>query len=181
MKIKINLTQAKHKKQRTAYLPLVLFLFAALAGNSYWYYSINMDVARYNEKLISIAQRPLKTKGTVEEPVPQKEKESLVKEASFINNVIKGRHLSWSTLLAHLEKEIVPNISLVSLTPKVNEGNVRIDIKGVGKDLETITRFMDRLERSPEFESVFMPRYSDTELNGERLVNFNMELEYIGK
>ena len=181
MKIKINFAQAKHKRQRIVYLPLVLLLFATMAGNSYWYYSISADIARYNKKLISIAQRSLKTKDAAEEPVPQKEKESLIKEAVFINNIIKGRHMSWSALLAQLEKEIVPNISLVSLTPKVNEGNVRIDIKGVGKELETITRFMDRLERSPVFESVFMPRYSDTELNGERLVNFNMELEYTGK
>ena len=181
MKITINLAQAKYKRKLTAYLPLVLLLAATLAGNSYWYYSISADIARYNERLNSLSQRSVKTRQAAEEPVPQKEKESLAKEAAFINNVIKGRYLSWSALLAQLEKEIVPNISLVSLTPKVNEGNVRIDIKGVGKDLETITRFMDRLERSPSFESVFMSRYSDTELNGERLVNFNMELEYIDR
>lgn len=181
MKITINLAQSGYKRQRIVYLPLLLLLIVTLAGNLYWYYSINMDITKYNEKLNSLSQRSLKTKGGAEESFPQKEKESLAKEAAFINNVIKGRHLSWSVLIAQLEKDIVPNISLVSLTPKVSEGKVRIAIKGVGKDLDTITRFMDRLERSPSFQGVFMPHYSDTELNGEKLVNFNMELEYIGK
>ncbi|MBI3754788.1 MAG: PilN domain-containing protein [Deltaproteobacteria bacterium] len=184
MRLKINLAQVSRMKQTStylAYLPLLLLLVATLIGNSYWYYSINTDIARYNEKLSSMAQRSLKTKEPVEESIPQKEKESLAKEAAFINSVIKGRTLSWSGLFAHLEKEHIPNISMVSLTPKVVEDKMRIAVRGVGKDLDTITRFMDRLEKSPSFQGVFLSHSSDTDLNGEKLVNFSMEAEYTGK
>ena len=184
MRLKINLAQTGQRKQTTtylAYLPLLLLLAATLIGNYYWYFSIKADITRYNERLIKIEERVLKSKDMPEESISQKEKESLFKEAVFINTIIKSRTLSWSALLARLEKEQIPNISMVSLTPKVVKDKVRIDIRGVGKDLDTITRFMDRLEKSPSFQGVFLSHSTEAELNGEKLVNFNMELEYTGK
>lgn len=184
MKLKINLAQSIHKKQPTAYLayvPLLLLLIITMIGNYYWHYSINTDIARYNKRLSKIEERASKSKDMTEESISQKEKEFLHKEAAFINTIIKSKSMSWSGLILRLEEEAMPNISLVSLTPRVVEDKVRIDIRGVGKNLETITRFMDRLERSPSFQGVFLSRSSDTELSGEKLVNFNMELEYNGK
>lgn len=184
MRLKINLAQTGQRKQPniySAYLPLLLLLIITLAGNSYWYYSINTDIARYNEKLNKIGERASRPKDTLEESISQKERESLQKEVAFINTVIKGRTLLWSGLVARLEKEHIPNISMVSLTPKVVEDKVRIDIRGVGKDIDTITRFMDRLEKSPSFQGVFLSHSTEAELNGEKLVNFNMELEYTGR
>lgn len=184
MRLKINLSQTDYKKQPIsywAYLPLLLLLIVTLAGNLYWYHSVTADVAKYSERLSKTEERPFKTQTLPEESVSQKDKESLIKEATLVNNIIKSRSLSWSGLLAQLEQEIIPNVSLVSLTPKIIEDRIRIDIKGVGKDLETITHFMDKLERSPSFQGVFLSHSTDAEVNGERLVNFTMELEYIGK
>lgn len=181
MKILINFSQERFKKRKIVYLPLLVLLFASIAGNLYLYKSVNADISRYNAKLSELSQRFTKIKETTEESFSKEEKELLVKEASFINTFIKGRHLYWSALIAQLENEIVPNISLLSLTPRVSKDKVKIDVRGVGKNLETITRFIDRLELSPSFQSVFMPRYSDTEIDGEKLLNFNMELEYVGK
>jgi len=182
MRLTINLAQSnyiKRQPQYRLYLPLAVLLLITFVGNYLWYHSINSDMARYREKLNKIVEGSLTSKPVSEESVSQKEKEVLIKEAVFINNIIKSKSLSWSGFLAHLEKEIIPNISLVSLTPKVVEDKVRIDVKGVGRDLKTITRFMDKLERSPAFQGVFLSRSSDADVNGERLVNFIMELEYI--
>jgi len=182
MKLKINLAQKDHGKQPVkylAYLPLLLFLLATLAGSYYWYSSLNADIARYKGRLKEIEEMSLKAKR--KEAISLEEKELLQKEALFINNIIKGRSFSWSGLLTQLEKDTISNISLVSLTPKVDKDKVRIDIRGIGKDLETITRFMDRLERSPSFQDLFLLHSTDAELDGERLVNFSMELEYTGR
>lgn len=184
MRLKINLAQTGWRKQQNmypAYLLLALLLAATLAVNYYRYSSIKGDVARYNERLNKIEERASKSKDMPEESISQKEKEPLLKEAGFINAVIKGRALSWSGLVARLEKEHLPNISMVSLTPRVVEDRVKIAVRGVGKDLDTITRFMDRLERSPSFQGVFLSHSSETDLNGEKLVNFSMEVEYTGK
>ena len=185
MKLKINLARKDHRERPVkylAYLPLLLFLLATLGGSYYWYSSINADIARYKGRLKEVEEMSLKAKRNVaEESISLEEKELLQKEALFINNIIKGRSFSWSGLLTQLEKDTIPNISLVSLTPKVDKDKVRIDIRGVGKDLETITRFMDRLERSPSFQDLFLLHSTDAELDGERLVNFSMELEYTGR
>ena len=184
MKLKINLARKDHGEQPVkylAYLPLLLFLLATLGGSYYWYSSINADIARYKGRLKEIEEMFLKAKKNVaEEAISLEEKELLQKEGLFINNIIKGRSFSWSGLLTQLEKDTISNISLVSLTPKVDKDKVRIDIRGV-KDLETITRFMDRLERSPSFQDLFLLHSTDAELDGERLVNFSMELEYTGR
>lgn len=184
MRLTINLAQLAYKEKQTkywVYLPLVALLLITLIGNYLWYHSVSADIKRYTERLNKIEERSSKPEPVSEESVSQKEKEVLIKEAVFVNTIIKSKSLSWSGFLAQLEKEIVPNISMVSLTPKVVEDKVRIDVKGVGRDLETITRFMDKLERSPAFQGVFLSRSSDTDVDGERLVNFIMELEYIGK
>ena len=181
MRLKINLAKSIHKKQPVSYVVythLLLFLVITLAGNYYWYSSLQADIARYNERLNKIEERASLSKNMPEESVSQKEKEPLLKEAAFINAIIKSKALSWSGLLAQLEQEVIPNISLINLAPKVVEDKVRIGIRGVGKDLETITRFMDKLERSPSFQGVFLSHSTGTELNGEKLVNFVMELEY---
>ena len=184
MRLNLNLAQGGHKKEPFAYrtyLPLLLLFLIALAGNYLWYRSVSADITRYEEKLNKIGERASRPKDALEESISQREKESLQKEAAFINTVIKGRTLSWSGLFARLEKEHILNISMVSLTPKVVEYKMKIAVRGVGKDLETITRFMDRLEKSPSFQGVFLSHSSDTDLNGEKLVNFSMEVEYTGR
>lgn len=184
MRLNLNLAQIEHKKRPVSYwtyLPLLLLFLITLAGNYLWYRSVSADIARYEEKLNKIGERASRPKDMPEESIAQKEKESLLKEAAFINTVIKGRTSSWSGLVARLEKEHIPNISMVSLTPKVVEDKMKIAVRGVGKDLDTITRFMDRLEKSPAFQGVFLSHSTEAELNGEKLVNFSMELEYTGK
>ena len=135
MRLKINLAQTDYKKQPIlywTYLPLLLLLIVTLTCNLYWYHAVTADVARYSELLGKTEERPFKTQALPEESVSQRDKESLIKEATLVNNIIKGRSLSWSGLLAQLEKEIIPDVSLVSLTPKIIEDRIRIDIKGVG-------------------------------------------------
>jgi len=76
MKLKINLAQKDHGKQPVkylAYLPLLLFLLATLAGSYYWYSSLNADIARYKGRLKEIEEMSLKAKKNVaEEPFPWK-------------------------------------------------------------------------------------------------------------
>src|SRR3972149_471594 len=132
MRLKINLAKSIHKKQPVSYVvytPLLLLLVITLAGNYYWYSSLQADIARYNERLNKIEERASLLKDMPEESISPKEKEPLLKEAAFINSIIKGKTLSWSGLLAQLEQEAIPNVSLVSLTPRVVEDKVRIDIR----------------------------------------------------
>src|SRR3970282_2682141 len=98
MKIKINLAKKDQGKQPVkylAYLPLLLFLLATLAGSYYWYSSINADIARYKGRLKEIEEMSLKAKRNVaEEAISPEQKELLQKEELFINNIIKGRSVS---------------------------------------------------------------------------------------
>lgn len=188
MKLQINLIQTRYSKQSNIYLSylfLSVILIGTLSGSYYWYSSLVTDIARYNDRLKRIEEDILeiidKPKDVPLESISKEERELLTKEAVYINNIIKSRTMSWSGLLTQLEKVTISDISLVSLTPKVMNDKVWIDIRGIGKDIITITMFMDRLEKSPLFQDVFLSHSTESELNGEKLVNFSMGLEYMGQ
>ena len=76
-------------------------------------------------------------------------------EIGFLNGLIARKDLSWTRLFADLEDMVPDSVHLVSLRPDIGEnGSVTLHLDVIGRSIADVSRFIEALERSPEFENV---------------------------
>ena len=77
-----------------------------------------------------------------------------VKKTEFINNAIKRRIFSWTTLLDQLEGSLPEEVKMVSVSPSITNQKVSLDVEVAGKSLSDVTKLILTLENSPSFSDV---------------------------
>jgi hypothetical protein len=78
-------------------------------------------------------------------------------EIGFLNGLIARKDLSWTRLFADLEDMVPDSVHLVSLRPDIGEnGSVILHLDVIGRSIADVSRFIEALERSPEFENVIV-------------------------
>jgi hypothetical protein len=77
-----------------------------------------------------------------------------VKETGFINNAIKRRIFSWTTLLDQLEKAFSEDVKMVSVSPSIKDERVFLNMEVAGKSLNDLTQLILLMENSPIFSDV---------------------------
>jgi Tfp pilus assembly protein PilN len=82
------------------------------------------------------------------------EETAKLNEIGFLNGLIARKELSWTRLFSNLEDMVPESVHLVSLRPDVKDGAVVLSLQIVGRSIADISRFIEALERSPEFENV---------------------------
>lgn len=76
-------------------------------------------------------------------------------EIGFLNGLIARKDLSWTSLFANLEDMVPDSVHLISLRPDVPEsGPIVLNLDVVGRSIADVSRFIEALEKSPEFENV---------------------------
>jgi len=81
---------------------------------------------------------------------------TLDRRSRFINQQIKERALSFSTLLDDLERTLPNDVKLTTLNPSVDdEGNVRLALSCISRKRDGMTDFLNRLYEDPSFEKAF--------------------------
>jgi hypothetical protein len=75
-------------------------------------------------------------------------------EIEFLNGLIARKDLSWTRLFANLEEMLPDSVHLVSLRPDVQNGSITLHLDLVGRSIADVSKFIEALERSPEFEKV---------------------------
>jgi Tfp pilus assembly protein PilN len=74
---------------------------------------------------------------------------------ALIKGLVDQRALRWTELLAVLEEALPSGIRVVSLTPKVGEGAVSLDMTVIARDAEAGLDLLPILEQRPEFDGVY--------------------------
>ena len=83
------------------------------------------------------------------------EETAKLNEIGFLNGLIARKDLSWTRLFSNLEDMVPESVHLLGLRPDVKEtGAVVLNFEVVGRSIADISRFIEALERSPEFENV---------------------------
>jgi hypothetical protein len=98
-----------------------------------------------------------------------------ISETEFMNNAIKRRTFSWTSLFDHFEEVLPPTVKMISVTPAVEENNIAIRLEMAGKNLSDMLELVRTLERDEQF--------SDVTLKAERagdedLIYFSVSLNY---
>lgn len=107
--------------------------------------------------------------------------EELRSYADFINRIISRRKFSWTELFNHFENIMPPRIMMVSINPTVDEGKIKINLRLIGDGYQNILRFIEDLEQSPVFSSVYPNTEGEKEHQGIKRIDFKLQLDYFPK
>lgn len=137
---------------------ILLVMLAWNVNNAAWSIGelrrLRSDNATYENRLSS---RP---KG-----VSEKEYASLLSNVKFYNEIIERKAINWMGLLEQLELTTPDGIAISSLVPDMIKGDITIE--GRAKNFAQIKLYLDKLEDSKNFTSIFLLSHSEIAI-GER-------------
>ena len=98
-----------------------------------------------------------------------------VSETEFMNNAIKRRTFSWTSLFDHFEEVLPPTVKMISVIPIVEESNIAIKLEMAGKDLSDMLELVRTLERDSQFSDVTLKA---ERAGNEDMIYFSVSLNY---
>jgi hypothetical protein len=79
-----------------------------------------------------------------------------INETEFMNNAIKRRTFSWTTLFDEFERIFPENVKMVSVYPQINDEQINITMEVAGKSLNDIVQLISVLQSAPAFSEVVL-------------------------
>ena len=95
--------------------------------------------------------------------INQKELEVVVDSAREANALIDQRTFSWTAFFNRIEANIPPDVMVTSVRPTVKEGQTRVSLVVLGRRMEDIDEFMEKLEATGSFADVLPSQQDRTE------------------
>jgi len=86
--------------------------------------------------------------------INQTELETVVTKAAEANTILDQRAFSWTELFNHVESTIPPDVMLLAVRPAIEKGVIFMTFIVVGKEIEAIDTFMERLEETGAFSGM---------------------------
>lgn len=97
--------------------------------------------------------------------IDQKALQQVVQAAEEANDIIDQRTFSWTELLNHIERTLPAGVMLSSVSPRVEKGRVRISMIVLGRSVEAVDDFIDKLEATHAFSEMSPTQERVTEAN----------------
>lgn len=88
---------------------------------------------------------------------------ALAAKAAEANALIERRAFSWTELFNHIEATLPPDVMLTAVRPQVEEGVLSVQMVVMGRRLEAIDAFMERLEATGAFSALLARQEEKTE------------------
>lgn len=79
------------------------------------------------------------------------------------NTLIDQRTFSWTELFNRIEATLPPDVMITSVRPNIRDGRVELSIAVVGKRIEDISEFIDKLESTGAFSNMLSRSDEPTE------------------
>jgi hypothetical protein len=79
-----------------------------------------------------------------------------ISETEFMNNAIKRRTFSWTTLFDEFERIFPNNVKMVSVYPQIDDEQINIAMEVAGKSLNDIVELISVLQNAPAFPEVVL-------------------------
>ena len=91
----------------------------------------------------------------LESRLDRPESAAKINEIGFLNHLILRKSFSWTRLFAVLEETVPENVHFTNLTPSIApDGGVTLSLGVRARSMTDMTKFVRRLEDSPQFEHV---------------------------
>ena len=122
--------------------------------------ALDRDAAGLEQEVVKLRQEAQDLRG----PRPDPER---LKQWAGLRGLVDRRAFSWSTLLNSLEDVLPPGVRLVSITPTMKEGQVWLQMSAVARRFEDRQALFQSLQKSPEFQEVFLESSGETDSGEE--------------
>jgi len=91
---------------------------------------------------------------TVRASIDQKALERVIHAAQEANEIIDQRTFSWTEVLNYIERTLPPGVMLSSVTPRVDKGRFYVRMTVLGRSVEAIDEFIEKLEATHAFSGM---------------------------
>jgi Tfp pilus assembly protein PilN len=112
---------------------------------------LDADAARDEALARSLTARAAETRGRID----AKSLERIRAQAAEANGIIDARTFPWTKLFDDIEATLPPTVMLTAITPKIEaDGTSTVRLTVLGRTVEAIDDFIERLEATKRFENV---------------------------
>jgi len=108
------------------------------------------DAARDEAMARTLAARAAEARRRID----AKSLERITAQAAEANGIIDARTFSWTALFDDIEATLPPTVMLTSITPSVGPDGAIVRLTVLGRTVEAIDTFIERLEATSRFENV---------------------------
>lgn len=92
--------------------------------------------------------------GRLRAGISQVELKRVQAAAAEVNRAIDGRTFSWTGLLNEIEATLPNGVMLTAVHPALDDAGVAVNMVAIGRSVDDIGAFMDRLEQTGSFYDV---------------------------
>lgn len=107
------------------------------------------------------AERLRKEAAAIRRGIDKEELQVVAAAAREANGLIDQRTFSWTAFFNYIEETLPPDVMLVSVRPSVKDGRTVVEMTVLGRRVEDIAEFIEKLEATGAFEDV-LPTQTDT-------------------
>lgn len=111
------------------------------------------------------AERLTKEAADIRRGIDREELQTVAAAAREANGLIDQRTFSWTAFFNYIEETLPPDVMLLSVRPSVKEDQTLVDMTVLGRRVEDIAEFIEKLEATGTFENV-LPIQTDTTEQG---------------
>jgi Tfp pilus assembly protein PilN len=86
--------------------------------------------------------------------IDAKSLERISAQAAEANGIIDARTFSWTALFDDVEATLPPTVMLTAITPSIGPDGASVRLTVMGRTVEAIDTFIERLEETTRFENV---------------------------
>lgn len=169
MRLKINLASQPYEDARhflTQWLAVlgVLFLIAVVLSYAvitrwHQYRVMSSNIARERQILAD-----LENKQRLDVAILNKPENMDVRERSeYLNNLILRKEVSWTKIFTDLEKMMPAHLRVLAVQPKVEDGQIMINMQLGGDSRERAAELVRRMEKSTVFHNAYVTTEVDAQ------------------
>lgn len=190
MRLKINLATQPYEDARhfltqwLAVLGVLLLLAVVLsfAVITRWqqYHVMSGNIAREKQILADLENKQRQDVAILNKP----ENMDVRERSEYLNNLILRKEVSWTKIFTDLEKMMPAHLRVLAVQPKVEEGQIMINMQLGGDSRDRAAELVRRMEKSTVFRSAYITTEVDSQpgqggpAQGDAM-RFQLTAEYI--
>jgi len=186
MRLNINLATQPYEDARQFYTRwgiafgalALLALVLVYSTFSSWnrYRSVSRDIGREKETLQKLDKQQSDDLAILAQP----QNNDVRQRSMFLNDLIERKSVSWTHIFSDLEKLMPPQLHVVALQPKVDNGDILLEMAVVGQSRERALELVRKMEQSHSFrDAQIISEDLQSQNNGPETLKFVVSAQYV--
>jgi hypothetical protein len=186
MRLNINLATQPYEDARQFYtrwgialgtlalLAIVLCYTTFASLNRYRF--MNRDIARETSTLQKLDKQQADDVAILALP----QNNDVHQRSAFLNELIERKSVSWTHIFSELEKLMPPQLHVAAIQPKIENGDILLEMAVVGQSRERGLELVRRMEQSRSFrDAQVLSEIVQPPTNGPEVWKFTVSAQYI--